>query len=191
MVLFYRYCEFLYLYVYISAFDTYQFNKLIGIISAMHIYHTPSYSDQGYSQGFWYAIISASLYLICSMILMINMLGYFLGHYPQHFTLTDYQRTLILQTMLFFIWLAGGGALFAHIERDLGELNWAFVDGVGEISILSLIKFNKMLALFLRCDHFDYWIRRSSTYGRYRPWFGFSVLCHRHCHAWSYYCKLY
>ena len=64
------------------------------------------------------------------MILMVNMLGYFLGHYPQHFTLTEYQRTLILQTMLFFIWLAGGGALFAHIETTQGEVDWAFVDGV-------------------------------------------------------------
>ena len=104
----------------------------IGIISAMHVYYPPLSPDQGYTQGFWFAIISAILYLTCSVILMINMLGYFLGHYPQHFTLTDYQRTLILQTMLFFIWLAGGGAIFAYIERSQGEVGWAFVDGVSE-----------------------------------------------------------
>ncbi|KAL1853487.1 Potassium channel [Paecilomyces lecythidis] len=43
------------------------------------------------------------------------MLGYFLGHYPQCFALTDDQRTLILQTMAFFIWLLIGGAVFQRV----------------------------------------------------------------------------
>lgn len=63
---------------------------------------------------------------------MFNMLGYFLGHYPQQFDLTDHQRTLILQTMLFFIWLAGGGAVFSTVETHYGNdpQKWAFVDGL-------------------------------------------------------------
>jgi potassium channel subfamily K, other eukaryote len=61
------------------------------------------------------------------MLLMVNMLGHFLGHYPDTFTLSDHQRTLILQTMLFFVWLAGGGAIFSRIES---AQNWGFVDGV-------------------------------------------------------------
>ena len=44
------------------------------------------------------------------------MVGYFLGHYPQHFNLTDDQRNLILQTMMFFLWLGGGAAVFSSIE---------------------------------------------------------------------------
>jgi potassium channel subfamily K len=88
---------------------------LIGITSSMAIYVPPG-NGEIYSQGFWHAVIAASLYLFCSMILMINMLGYFLGHYPQHFTLTDEQRNLILQTMMFFLWLAGGAAVFARAE---------------------------------------------------------------------------
>ena len=59
------------------------------------------------------------------MILMFNMLGYFLGHYPQHFELSDDQRNLILQTMMFFFWLAGGAAVFAKVE------GWSYVDSVG------------------------------------------------------------
>lgn len=62
------------------------------------------------------------------MILMINMLGYFLGHYPQKFNLSEHQRTLIIQTMLFFVWLAGGGYVFSKVEEADG---WKFVDGVG------------------------------------------------------------
>jgi potassium channel subfamily K len=46
---------------------------------------------------------------------MINMLGYFLGKYPQHFLLTDEQRTLILQMTAFVIWLLIGAAIFQQV----------------------------------------------------------------------------
>ncbi|KAL8859339.1 MAG: hypothetical protein Q9178_004277 [Gyalolechia marmorata] len=75
--------------------------------------------EQTYSQGFWHAVIAAVLYLLLSMVLMANMLGYFLGHYPQHFELSDDQRNLILQTMMFFIWLAGGAGVFTRLEPDM------------------------------------------------------------------------
>ncbi|KAH8804768.1 hypothetical protein F5884DRAFT_797140 [Xylogone sp. PMI_703] len=88
---------------------------LIGIIVAMDTYVPPIRPGQTYSQGFWYAIIAAVLYLLGSAMLMVNMLGYFLGHYPQHFDLDDDQRTLILQTMMFFFWLAGGAAVFSTV----------------------------------------------------------------------------
>lgn len=81
----------------------------------MNKYVPPIRPGETYSQGFWHAIIAAVLYLISSMLLMINMLGYFLGHYPQHFDLDDDQRTLILQTMMFFLWLAGGAGIFSKV----------------------------------------------------------------------------
>jgi potassium channel subfamily K len=80
----------------------------------MSAHDPPERPGETWGQGFWYAIIAATLYLIGSMILMINMTGYFLGHYPQHFDLDDDQRTLILQTMMFFFWLAGGAAVFSR-----------------------------------------------------------------------------
>ncbi|KAH0565203.1 hypothetical protein GP486_001403 [Trichoglossum hirsutum] len=92
--------------------------------AALHNHVPPVRPEETYSQGFWYAIIAAALYLISSMILMVNMLGYFFGHYPQHFTLTDHQRTLMLQTMLFFIWLGGGAAVFARV------CGWSYVDAI-------------------------------------------------------------
>ena len=74
-----------------------------GILTAItictHVY-TPAVSPgQLYSQGYWHAVMAACLYFICSGLLMVNILGYFLGHYPQHFDLTDEQRNLILQTV--------------------------------------------------------------------------------------------
>lgn len=107
---------------------------LIGITAGMHIYDPPVGDLQTYTQGYWYGVIAAILYFICNNLLFINMMGYFLGHYPQRFNLTDHQRTLILQTMLFFVWLAGGAAVFSHIESTghnaSQALQWGFVDGL-------------------------------------------------------------
>lgn len=96
---------------------------LIAITSSMNL-HIPPGADGVYSQGFWHAVIAACLYMLCSMILMVNMCGYFLGHYPQHFTLTDEQRNLILQTMVFCVWLGGGAAMFSKTAH------WSFVDSL-------------------------------------------------------------
>lgn len=110
----------------------------------MDEYVPPHRPEQTYSQGFWHAVIAAILYLVSSMILMLNMLGYFLGHYPQHFELSDDQRNLILQTMMFFIWLAGGAGVFAKVE------GWSYVDSVGLSSPDSDVLHGLMaLAIFL------------------------------------------
>lgn len=103
---------------------------LIAITVCMNIYDPPNRPEQGYTQGFWYAVAAAAFYTLCAMILMVNMLGYFLGHYPQNFALSDSQRTLILQTMAFFIWLGGGAAVFSKIEKDAGENGWGFSDAL-------------------------------------------------------------
>ncbi|KAL8651956.1 MAG: hypothetical protein Q9226_004465 [Calogaya cf. arnoldii] len=108
---------------------------LIGITISMNIHVPPQRPEQTYSQGFWHAVIAAVLYLSLSMVLMVNMLGYFLGHYPQHFELSDEQRNLILQSMMFFIWLAGGAGVFTRLEPTLN-----FVDALYfcEVTILTV-----------------------------------------------------
>ena len=107
---------------------------LCGITVSMNI-HAPPGQNQIYSQGFWNAVIAACLYFFNSMILMANMWGYFLGHYPQHFTLTDEQRNLILQTMMFFLWLGGGAGVFYRIEED-----WSYPDALYfcDVTILTI-----------------------------------------------------
>jgi potassium channel subfamily K, other eukaryote len=106
---------------------------LIAITASMNIYVPPEDGDI-YSQGFWHAIIAACLYVFNSMILMVNMVGYFLGHYPQHFNLTDEQRNLILQTMLFFLWLGGGAGIFTVV------CDWTFPDALYfcDVTILTI-----------------------------------------------------
>lgn len=106
----------------------------MSILISMNKYVPPKRPGETYSQGFWHAVIAATLYLVSSMMLMVNMWGYFLGHYPQHFELTDEQRNLILQTMMFFIWLAGGAGVFAKVS------GWLFVDALYfcEVTILTV-----------------------------------------------------
>ncbi|KAK3069558.1 Potassium channel [Teratosphaeriaceae sp. CCFEE 6253] len=115
---------------------------LIALTVSMELYVPPIRPQQSYSQGFTYAVIAACMYMICAMLLMVNMLGYFLGHYPQHFKLTESQRTLILQTMLFFIWLAGGAAVFSRVEREYGggSQDWSYVNALyfADVTILTV-----------------------------------------------------
>jgi len=114
----------------------------------MHVYVPPIRPEQGYTQGFWYAIVAAAFYTICSMILMVNMLGYFMGHYPENFALSESQRTLILQTMAFFIWLGGGAAVFAKLEQNAGNESWRFADAVSTICTI----FISVSLLVTTCD---------------------------------------
>jgi potassium channel subfamily K, other eukaryote len=90
----------------------------------MHLSAPPISPNQAYSEGFWYGMAAASMYLTLSCLLLLNLLGYIRGHYPQMFELTEDQRTLIVQTMMFFIWLAGGAGVYSRLE------GWHFVDSV-------------------------------------------------------------
>lgn len=72
---------------------------LMAITICIHLYAPPDPTHGLYSQGYWHAVMASVLYLLCSFMLLVNMLGYVLGHYPQHFELDDEQRNLILQTV--------------------------------------------------------------------------------------------
>lgn len=89
---------------------------------------------QLYATAFYFAIIAACLYFFNTLILTINLLGYLLGHYPQHFALSNSQRTLILQTTAFGIWLIVGAAIFQKL------IGISFSDALyfSEITVLTL-----------------------------------------------------
>lgn len=115
---------------------------LIGITSAMHAYVPPTGPEQIFSQGFWYGVLAACLYLLAAVLLLLNMVGFFLGHFPERFNLSDSQRTLILQTMMFFIWLAAGGAIFSAVETKYGTQpeEWSYVNALyfADVTILTV-----------------------------------------------------
>lgn len=56
--------------------------------------------------------------------MLITVWGAYQGHYDKEFQLTMSQRTLMLQTISYFVYLLSGAAIYAHIE------NWSYLDAV-------------------------------------------------------------
>ncbi|KAI1345035.1 hypothetical protein F5Y15DRAFT_15230 [Xylariaceae sp. FL0016] len=107
---------------------------LIATTACVSIYIPAVPPGQTYSQGFWHAVLASITYMFGAAMLMANLVGYLLGHYPQNFVLDDDQRTLILQTMMFFIWLAGGAGVFSALE------GWKFTNALYycDVSVLTI-----------------------------------------------------
>ncbi|KAI5959427.1 TOK1 [Candida pseudojiufengensis] len=71
------------------------------------------------SEGFWFACFTAGYYFACTLILLINFMGYRLKKYPPTFNLDQKQRTLMLFTILFAIWTIVGAVAMEHLIDDL------------------------------------------------------------------------
>lgn len=84
----------------------------------------PSPPDHAYTQAFYYAIFSAGLYFIVATLMVVTVYGAYKGHYPRDFKLTMSQRTLMLQTISFLVYLLAGAAVFAHVE------SWQYLDAL-------------------------------------------------------------
>lgn len=80
--------------------------------------------DTAFSQAFYYAIFSAGLYFICASLMVVTVIGAYLGHCGKEFKLTISQRTLMLQTISFLVYLLLGSVIYSHIE------GWYFLDTV-------------------------------------------------------------
>jgi potassium channel subfamily K len=56
--------------------------------------------------------------------MLVTVWGAYRGHYDKEFQLTMSQRTLMLQTISFLVYLLAGAAVYSHIE------GWAYLDAV-------------------------------------------------------------
>lgn len=83
-------------------------------------------NDFIHSQSWYYGIMSTILYFLISFMLASNLWGaYIQNHYPPGLRgVTNSQRSLMLQSILYMVYLGGGAALFAHLE------GWRFLDGI-------------------------------------------------------------
>ncbi|KAJ3850926.1 hypothetical protein EV368DRAFT_44245 [Lentinula lateritia] len=84
-------------------------------------------SQHALSQSYYYALLSAILYGILSTLLLLHLIFSLkpFSAYPASFaTLTIPQRTLMLQTISFTLYLALGAGIFSALE------GWEFCDGV-------------------------------------------------------------
>lgn len=86
------------------------------ISNASMVGNSPEYRR---SEGFWLAVFTIFMYYSCSIILVINFIGFKLGKYPDKFNLDRKQRQLMSLTIVFAIWQAIGSLAMRHLIPDL------------------------------------------------------------------------
>lgn len=111
---------------------------MLGLLIAFGVLmDRPGNAGRVFSQAYFYGAFAAGLYFIISSLLVVTAYGAFKGHYSREYKLTTSQRSLMLQTIILFIYLLGGSAVYAKVEhwRFLDALYWAdftiFTIGVG------------------------------------------------------------
>lgn len=89
-----------------------------------------------WSQSYYYAILSSTMYIIITLLLGINL---YASYIQKRFRkglreLTNSQRTLILLSTAYMIYLSLGALAFTHIEK------WHFLDAVywADVTLLSI-----------------------------------------------------
>lgn len=87
-------------------------------------FDAPNVQNQALTQAYYYGIFAASLYQIISYLMCITVWGAYRGSYSKDFELTVAQRTLMLQTISFLVYLLVGALIYSHVE------NWKFLDAV-------------------------------------------------------------
>ncbi|KAJ6114940.1 hypothetical protein N7486_000718 [Penicillium sp. IBT 16267x] len=86
--------------------------------------YKPENSNKIYTQAYFYGTFAAGIYFIIACLSMVTAYGAHKGHYSRAYKLSNSQRTLMLQTIIFVIYLLAGAAVYAKIE------GWRFLDAV-------------------------------------------------------------
>ena len=81
-------------------------------------------SECMWSQAFYYGIWAAILYFLNASLMAVTFWGAWTAHYDKDFSLTPSQRTLMLQTIMFLMYLLLGALVFSNVE------NWNYLDAV-------------------------------------------------------------
>jgi potassium channel subfamily K len=94
------------------------------IVASTSVFRIEPMQEHALSQAYYYGIIAAGLYFIIASLMTFTAFGAWRGHYAKDFQLTPSQRTLMLQTIGFMVYLLMGALVFSKIE------GWQFLDGV-------------------------------------------------------------
>ena len=93
------------------------------VITAVYGLTLPG-QDRALTQAFYYAIMASGLYFLIAALMCVTVYGAYKGHYKQEFKLTMSQRTLMLQTISFMVYMLAGAAVYHRVE------GWRFLDSV-------------------------------------------------------------
>ncbi|KAI4908094.1 uncharacterized protein J4E92_010923 [Alternaria infectoria] len=96
---------------------------LVGVASSS-VFRIQPMEEHALSQAYYYAIIAAGIYFIIASLMAFTAFGAWKGHYARDFRLTASQRTLMLQTIAFMVYLLIGALIFSYVE------GWMFLDAV-------------------------------------------------------------
>jgi potassium channel subfamily K, other eukaryote len=110
---------------------------LIVILAIVaHQVLSPENASQGMqmSEAYYYGCIAAGLYFLLPSLLIITVYGAVKGHYSRKFYLSQSQRTLMIQTVGFLVYILAGSAVYSHIE------GWKFCDAMwwSDFTILTI-----------------------------------------------------
>jgi potassium channel subfamily K len=81
-------------------------------------------SEHIWSQAFYYGVYAAAIYFLVASLMTVTFFGAHAGYYDKDFMLTTSQRTLMLQTIMFLMYLLIGALVFSTIE------GWNYLDAV-------------------------------------------------------------
>ena len=106
---------------------------LVGIAAKEDFRPSPA-SAYALTQAWYYACWAAGLYLIITILMTITVYGALAGKYPKQFELNGSQRTLMLQTTAFMVYLVGGAAVYTRLEH------WSYPDAVfwADVTLLTI-----------------------------------------------------
>ncbi|KAL8719967.1 MAG: hypothetical protein Q9225_003115 [Loekoesia sp. 1 TL-2023] len=93
------------------------------VVTATYSLKLPG-QDRALTQAFYYAILAAGIYFVIASLMCVTVYGAYKEHYPQEFKLTMSQRTLMLQTISFMVYMLAGAAVYYKVE------GWQFLDCV-------------------------------------------------------------
>lgn len=97
---------------------------IVLVAIAAHDFQAPGVKHQALTQAYYYAIFAAGLYQVISYLMCVTVWGAYQGHYSKEFKLTMAQRTLMLQTISFLMYVLLGALVYSKIE------GWEFLDSV-------------------------------------------------------------
>ncbi|KAH8903140.1 voltage-gated potassium channel [Coniochaeta sp. PMI_546] len=112
---------------------------VLQCVASTHLRIDP-WDEHVWSQAFYYGIYAATLYFIDASLMVVTFWGAYTDHYDKDFLLTPSQRTLMLQTIMFLMYLLLGALVFSKIEgwNYLDAVYWAdvtlFTVGFGDYS---------------------------------------------------------
>ena len=107
---------------------------LLGLVIAAPHHLRTFDPNQIFSQAFYYAIIACVIYFTIATMMLMTVYGAFSNKYKREFKLTMSQRTLMLQTISFLVYLLGGASIYSRIE------GWKFLDAVywADVTLLTI-----------------------------------------------------